>query len=198
MSNVRQTGYTVDENGNIIDSKYETPRLTVSYERKVNLGNYESASVFVSMQVDAGEDKEATLSAIKDAFLTVRSTAYEQLGIQFTVDENLIARERLERTFGPIEVVEGDDAKPYNAAPAAPQPPSKPRSDTVAPKTKKALWEELASNPNMWFDNRDGKRNPKAPDFKRKNTGEGLWMTYNGASAVPAGITVPDSGFANG
>ena len=197
MSNVRQIGYTVDDSGNVIDAKFEAPRMTVSYERKVNLGNYESASVFVSMQVDAGDTKDETLQAIKDAFLMVRGSAYEQLGIQFTIDETLIAREKLERTFGPVELVEGQEAKAYNK-PAALTPPSKPRSDTVAPKSKKALWQELSDNPSNWFDNRENKRNPKAPDFKRKNTGEGLWMTYNGASAVPDGITVPDSGFANG
>lgn len=197
MSNVRQTAYTVDDSGNLIDAKYEAPRLTVSYERKVNLGNYESASVFVSMQVDAGEDNDETLQSIKDAFVMVRASAYEQLGIQFSVDEASIVQERLERTFGPVEVVTGDETKAYNK-PAAPTPPSKPRSDTVAPKSKKALWQELQDNPSQWFDNREGKRNPKAPDFKRKNTGEGLWMTYNGSSAVPDGITVPDSGFANG
>jgi hypothetical protein len=194
VSNVRQTAYTVDDSGNLIDAKYETPRLTVSYERKVNLGNYESASVFVSMQVDAGDDNDETLQAIKDAFVMVRASAYEQMGIKFSVDEAGIVQERLERTFGPVEVVSGDEAKPFNK----PQPPSKPRSDTVAPKSKKALWEELANNPSQWFDNREGKRNPKSPDFKRKNTGEGLWLTYNGQSAVPAGIDIPDSGFANG
>ena len=197
MSNVRQVRYTVDSDGNMIDAGYEAPRLTVSYERKVNLGNYESANVFVSMQVDAGDDNDGTLSNVRDAFIMVRSAAYEQLGIKFSLDENMIIQERLERTFGPVEVVTGDEAKPFNK-PVAPTAPSKPRSDTVAPKTKKALWEELANNPSQWFDNREGKRNPKAPDFKRKNTGEGLWMTYNGASAVPDGITVPDNGFANG
>lgn len=197
MSNHRKTAYTVDDNGNMIDAKYESPRLTVSYERKVNLGNYESASVFVSMQVDAGDHDDHTISNIRDAFVMVRSSAYEQLGIKFTIDENMIVQERLERTFGPVEVVSGDEAKAYNK-PAAPTPPSKPRSDTVAPKSKKALWEELAANPSQWFDNREGKRNAKAPDFKRKNTGEGLWLTYNGQSAVPAGIDIPDSGFANG
>ncbi len=195
MSNVRQIGYTVDDSGNLIDAKYESPRITVSYTRKVNLGNYESAECFVSMQVDAGQDNDETLQAIKDAYVMVRASAYEQLGIKFSVDEAGIVQERIERTFGPVEVVTGDEAKPIYGPPA---PPSKPRSDTVAPKSKKALWQELADNPSQWFDNRQGKRNPKAPDFKRKNTGEGLWMTYNGQSAVPDGITVPDSGFANG
>lgn len=195
MSNVRQTGYTVDDSGNLIDAKYETPRLTVSYTRKVNLGNYESAEVFISMQVDTGDDKDETLQAVKDAFIMVRGAAYEQLGIKFNISEDSILQERVERTFGPVEVVTGAEAKPVYGPPA---PPSKPRSDTVAPKSKKALWQELQDNPSMWWDNREGKKSATAPDFKRKNTGEGLWLSYKGESSVPAGITIPDSGFANG
>jgi len=27
-----------------------------------------------------------------------------------------------------------------------------------------------------WWDNREGKRNPKAPDFKHKDDGRALWL----------------------
>lgn len=75
--------------------------------------------------------------------------------------------------------------------------PAPKRSTTEAPKDKPALWAELASNPEKWFDNREDKRSEKAPDFKRKGTGEGLWLEFKGSSAVPEGITIPDTGFAN-
>ncbi|KAG8374255.1 hypothetical protein BUALT_Bualt11G0112400 [Buddleja alternifolia] len=39
------------------------------------------------------------------------------------------------------------------------------------------LWKNLVENPNRWWDNRLDKRNPRAPDFKHKETGEGLWMS---------------------
>ncbi|KAI3447616.1 hypothetical protein Pfo_004281 [Paulownia fortunei] len=38
-------------------------------------------------------------------------------------------------------------------------------------------WKNLVENPNKWWDNRLDKRNPKAPDFKHKETGEGLWLS---------------------
>ncbi|VVB07955.1 unnamed protein product [Arabis nemorensis] len=38
-------------------------------------------------------------------------------------------------------------------------------------------WKDLAENPDKWLDYRSDKTNPKAPDFKHKETGEALWMT---------------------
>ncbi|CAA0842904.1 Protein OSB3- chloroplastic/mitochondrial [Striga hermonthica] len=37
-------------------------------------------------------------------------------------------------------------------------------------------WRNLVENPNKWWDNRLGKKNPRSPDFKHKETGEGLWL----------------------
>ncbi|CAJ1951622.1 unnamed protein product [Sphenostylis stenocarpa] len=37
-------------------------------------------------------------------------------------------------------------------------------------------WNDLVQNPAKWWDNRSDKRNEKAPDFKHKETGEGLWL----------------------
>ncbi|KAL7092043.1 hypothetical protein ACP275_12G141100 [Erythranthe tilingii] len=38
-------------------------------------------------------------------------------------------------------------------------------------------WKNLVENPNKWWDNRADKRNPRAPDFKHKETGDGLWLS---------------------
>ncbi|KAG7532706.1 Primosome PriB/single-strand DNA-binding [Arabidopsis thaliana x Arabidopsis arenosa] len=40
-------------------------------------------------------------------------------------------------------------------------------------------WKNLVENPSKWWDNRLDKRNPKAPDFKHKETGEVLWINNN-------------------
>ncbi|KAL0375110.1 UNVERIFIED_CONTAM: protein OSB3, chloroplastic/mitochondrial [Sesamum radiatum] len=39
------------------------------------------------------------------------------------------------------------------------------------------FWKDLVENPDNWWDNRAQKRNPKAPDFKNKETGEVLWLS---------------------
>ncbi|PIN05079.1 hypothetical protein CDL12_22375 [Handroanthus impetiginosus] len=38
-------------------------------------------------------------------------------------------------------------------------------------------WRSLVEYPSRWWDNRVGKRYPKSPDFKHKETGEGLWVS---------------------
>lgn len=38
------------------------------------------------------------------------------------------------------------------------------------------LWEELRAKPEKFWDNREGKRNPRAPDYKHKDTGAALWL----------------------
>lgn len=42
------------------------------------------------------------------------------------------------------------------------------------------LWQAFFLNPTEWWDNRKDKRNPKAPDFKHKTTGEVLWIDSYG------------------
>lgn len=37
-------------------------------------------------------------------------------------------------------------------------------------------WKSLVENPEKWWDNRMKKKNPKAPDFRHKDTGEVLWL----------------------
>jgi hypothetical protein len=195
MSEGRKVAEIVGGDGSLIQATYAAPRITVSFSRKVNLSNYESAEAYVAVQSDVSidSDDEEKIAAVKSAFLLARASAYEQLGIKFSVDDATVVQERLERVFGPVEVV--DEYPNYtdtHAEVELPQPPTAPRSDTAAPKSKKALWQELESNPEKWYDNRANKKNPKGPDFKRKATGEGLWLEYQGKSAVPAGVSVPD------
>ncbi|KAL3642551.1 hypothetical protein CASFOL_013366 [Castilleja foliolosa] len=37
-------------------------------------------------------------------------------------------------------------------------------------------WKNLVENPGNWWDKRMNKKNPKAPDFKHKESGEALWL----------------------
>ncbi|XP_071724548.1 protein OSB4, chloroplastic-like [Rutidosis leptorrhynchoides] len=40
----------------------------------------------------------------------------------------------------------------------------------------KELWKDVIDNPGKWWDNRLDKMSPKYPDFKHKDSGEGLWL----------------------
>ncbi|XP_058113681.1 protein OSB2, chloroplastic-like isoform X2 [Magnolia sinica] len=59
------------------------------------------------------------------------------------------------------------------------EPSSKPCLESTD-----ASWKDLVENPKNWWDNRSCKLNPKAPDFKHKVTGEGLWINRTPAWAL--------------
>jgi hypothetical protein len=43
-------------------------------------------------------------------------------------------------------------------------------------KTDEEYWREYFATPTNWWDNRQGKRNPRAPDFKHRITRKALWI----------------------
>ncbi|XP_043711135.1 protein OSB1, mitochondrial-like isoform X2 [Telopea speciosissima] len=55
------------------------------------------------------------------------------------------------------------------------------------------LWQVFFANPNEWWDNRHGKLNPKAPDFKHKDTGEALWLGSSDPPWVTRQLQLHDS-----
>uniref|UniRef100_A0A1J3FW94 Protein OSB4, chloroplastic n=1 Tax=Noccaea caerulescens TaxID=107243 RepID=A0A1J3FW94_NOCCA len=53
-------------------------------------------------------------------------------------------------------------------------------------------WKDLVEDMDKWWDNRLNKRYPKAPDFKHKETGVGLWL-HNSPSWVVERLPPPKS-----
>ncbi|KAM7259228.1 hypothetical protein ACFE04_014969 [Oxalis oulophora] len=49
-------------------------------------------------------------------------------------------------------------------------------SKETKPHKREESWKDVLANPDNWWDNRVGKKNPKSPDFKHKNSGEALWL----------------------
>jgi hypothetical protein len=69
------------------------------------------------------------------------------------------------------------EVTPIHAAPS--HPSQRPAPAAVPGATLQGddhLWRDLSDNFGQWWDNRKDKRNPRAPDFKRKNDGEALWL----------------------
>ncbi|ESQ33734.1 hypothetical protein EUTSA_v10008085mg [Eutrema salsugineum] len=60
------------------------------------------------------------------------------------------------------------------------------------PKAGEESWKDLVENMNKWWDNREGKRHPKSPDFKHKETGVVLWLS-NSPSWVIERLPPPKS-----
>lgn len=164
------------------------PKVTVSYDRSVQVRPYETAkaSIFVSADIvgtwntdglfvpEEGAVKEAALCAFFEAKVAV----LDQLALPYTVLENIVI-ENIDAKLGPVDVHNGHPAQ-GTTTPVSSAPPASPTGGgdwkTNPPADKAGLVAELMANPTRFFDNRVGKRNPKAPDYKRMHTGEGIWL----------------------
>ena len=178
-NNVSQT--TVDADGNVVTTTIEGRKAFVNFERSISVKPYETAKASCHLQVDLPEQIDESVdlnSYFKQAFSVAKANVFQQLGLDYEVDEvNLVVIEKLERELG-AEVVEGPKPKKATARKSAPSKRGgKPSDEQI-----EAAWEDLQANPDGWFDNRSDKRNPKAPDFKAKNNnkniegGFALWL----------------------
>ncbi|GAX85183.1 hypothetical protein CEUSTIGMA_g12601.t1 [Chlamydomonas eustigma] len=59
--------------------------------------------------------------------------------------------------------------------------PARPPFARLSPEEERELWAELERDRSQFWDNRENKRNPKAPDYKQKSTGHGLWLNSRNA-----------------
>ncbi|KAF5174961.1 Osb1 protein [Thalictrum thalictroides] len=55
------------------------------------------------------------------------------------------------------------------------------------------LWQVFFVSPHEWWDNRKQKKNPRSPDFKHKDTGEGLWLSPTDPPWVRRQLQLHDS-----
>jgi hypothetical protein len=164
------TTVTTDEDGNISEVTLRSPKVIISYSRKLQSAPFEmmEASAIVEVDLDLEADEKERSAATLEAYAFAKVSVCEQLGLNYEIDaKTLIVRETLERHTGATEKV-------------ATTPTGKKAG---GPPDEAALWSEVMAQPDRWFDNRTDKRNPKAPDFKRKGTGEGLWL--DGRSTPP-------------
>lgn len=175
------------------DTVLTAPKVTVGFERKVQVRDYESAvaSIYIEAPTKPGDGPEEIVAAAHDAFFAAKSVVFEQLGIVFETTVDGKAVEMLEKQLGAVEVTRAEEAQ---AVAAASTPTASSNGNGPAPTSKDGLWAELSEFPKRYFDNRASKaeRGGNGPDFKRKQTNEGLWLTYRGKSNVPAGVRIPE------
>ena len=178
---------TVDPDGNVVTTTIEDRKAFVTVERSVCPQPYETAKASCMVQVDLNGDASTDDDAIKGAFALAKVAVLSQLGLSYEVNAELIVVEieNLERKLG-ATVVEGEKPKTPTARKAAPK-------GRKAKGPEQEAWADLEANPDGWFDNRADKRNPKAPDFKKKNNNR----TYNGPTdalwldSAPDGFVEP-------
>jgi hypothetical protein len=172
----------------------EPLRATVGFERSISVRPYETAkaSIFIQTEVSM-EDIPTSMANIREACAQAKAAVFEELGIQFSVDEGGYVRELIGKHFGAVTEVAVDDQFPQIDTPApAVAPASAPQAagvsstppfsvDTKDPGEKRAnkAWAKasIAENPDDWYFNApETKKNPRGPDYKHKSNGMGYWL----------------------
>jgi hypothetical protein len=192
---INATAETKNQDGEVISSTYDAGQITVGYERTVSLPSEQyktekaTASIYVRQPLDLGESVEGRTAVVKESFMLAKGGVNEQLGLKSEIDANMVVREIVEKHFGAV----GSGATEAEAESNTPVQPKHQTQGNAAPKSKADLWADLQANPKNWFDNRATKTKDTSPDFKRKQTGEGLWITGKfGNEAEKFGVTLPD------
>ena len=136
--------------------------------------------------IQPGWSPERCASAAADAFASAKSVLYEQLGVDFTVDEGGIVREVIRHQFpGTREErspARSEDRGTGGGGSGGGSRYTPPREMDKPDHVKRDDWDDLVSNPDDWFDNRpdkaSGQYKDTAPDFKRKGRGDqpAIWL----------------------
>lgn len=174
-----------------------TPQGGISFRRTIQVRPYETAEASIWISFDLPRDEnmsdEEYLSNLtaqsRGAYFAAKALVFEELGLEFSVDDNGVIREAIQRNLGNVTEVRATDAAPAPAV-AAPAPAAggaevaamPPYSADTADKGEKAANKQWAlarwaSNPSDFWDNRATKRNPKGPDLKHKETGLAVWLS---------------------
>lgn len=175
---------------------------TVSFTRKVSPKQYESADATFFLQFDTpeGASFEDIIEKAQRAFVAAKGVVLSELGINYDFDAEGIL---VETGLAPRESAAAPTAAPKQTLQSTPDATTQLREafnggtvsedttvrqvnfgghdSSIDPLTlskaeqKKWLAAELKANPGAFYDNRTDKRNPKAPDWKHKTSGLGIW-----------------------
>lgn len=170
---------TIDADGGITEQTITSRKVTVGFTRKTKAPNdsYQYATAEWSAHIEApiapNATEEDVLTAIDQTVELARTTVNTQLGLN---------------EGGGAAALKAMGATEVETTPASASKPSKGKANPDS------LWADLLANPHQWWDNREDKKNPRAPDFKKAGTGDGLWLnTREGKPAVDesqlAGLT---------
>jgi len=164
---------TTDSNGDLVTLTVAAPTATISFGRKVGLPNYsnEEMSLFLQVELPEGASLDDIEKALEPQIAFVKAFVYKQLGVPFGMADNGVVVGEV-----PADIPKKAGGKPRAAA----QPKAKVDKDeywgavaTADPSGDN--WR--AQDGELIYDNRESKRNPKAPDFKFADSGVALWLS---------------------
>lgn len=165
-----QSNRPVSNNSDLIQEVIQAPKVTVGFERSVQVRPYESAkaSVFIQAEVPLGYTAQELEGGLRDAFFQAKAQVFEQLGIEFEINEHGVVMELLTKSFGPVDVVKERDAGPQGEN--LNDPPASNGSGPITCERDRS---------HRVFDNRQkkaaGEYKPSAPDAKCSQCDWKLW-----------------------
>lgn len=172
---------------------------TVSFSRKVSDNNYGGSDAFFAIQfpIEEGDTPETIALKANTNYATCKAMVNAQLGL---APEDQVATALIQNAFGPGVQVSTEPSSDSNVVPintpaaqlveavqptAATVGPNPPhggdyKSWSPAQKNENTEWAKarFASNPEEFWDNTiGGKKNPKGPDAKHRESGIGIWFS---------------------
>lgn len=187
-----------------------TPQVevVVNFRRQVQPQQYETAAAEVTLkQMFPGTmSPEEIQMCSAGLFQLAKQQVFDELGLSFEQNAEGLIMETFpgSKVVGskklaavrndepPVESYddesEPEPARPIRPArssnrPAArkPAPARQAKPAAKQPTDEDGYWEDVENHPGDWFDNRETKTNPKAPDFRHKRWKEngynvGLWL----------------------
>jgi hypothetical protein len=165
--------------------------------RSLNLGTRDNnvhLGIELPFVVQPGWSWEKIAASAADAMFQAKAIVYEQLGVEFTTNENGVLMEVVRASLPGTTVERARDdgrGRPPSGPsrqggggerrPAQPQSFPDPTFMECPPHVDADLWASIQDNPGEWWDNRadkaSGKVSSKYPDFRPKNGGQGVWIT---------------------
>lgn len=157
-------------------------KLIISYSRTVQARQFEPATVSATMEADlpANCTLEEAMSVYENEMMLVKAAVLSQQNLPFELSEN---ERMVQEVFGENEVMVVASTAAPAQMPAPTQMPAPSTggfagAPTASPggirRTKTPsgndvqFWDMLVADPSKFWDNRAGKTNPNAPDFKMK------------------------------
>lgn len=125
-------------------------------------------SGFLALQTSAGENDQPTIYKVIARTLNFVERTSPEFS-QVVVNKKTPSIALYEQA-----VIHKDAPLPYQKFPVKSYSSGKNTQEDAA--TIESLWQAFFASPFEWWDNRNNKRNPRAPDFKHKDTGEALWI----------------------
>lgn len=145
-----------------------------TFSRTLDRGGWAKGELTIEFPINWEDSDEDIITKAHEAATEAKMVVYEQLGLDFTVDEG-VAMEVIKDAFpGTTHVPAGAAAA---TAPVAANPPYAVDSQVPSEKDANQEWgrQRFAVAPNEFWDNRANKRNPRAPDLKHKSTELPVW-----------------------